>query len=275
MTADVRDELVRRLIRFVLAKHANKYPVKHTDLTNHVLADSNVAGKAAVFKQVFAEAQATFRNVLACEMVVVTKRVRQKKGGRHASQSITQQPLTQTLSQSQGARPPSAQKAYVLVSTLPQSMRTADDAECIMRGFLSVLMSIILLSPGCRIEEAELSSALERAAGITIATRGGHSQLNGGNTKELLETILPSQWYIELERNEDQKQKFYYIGPRLLVELGDDEIASFVQAVYNVDSPGGTMSRTAKEELRQKIDFARGIVRDGEDTNDEVVSDRH
>jgi MAGE family len=264
----------------MLCRHAVKAPVKRAELTKYVFEHATASsGRSAVFSGALKAAQASFKSILGCEMLEVVRQTRPRgtaAGGGGASQTratMTQQqslPASATGTQGGGHGAPGA-KAFILVSTLPQDARAEDASEFATRAFLTIIAGLILLEPACRIREDDLKRALLRAAGIDVVERNGHSQLNGGNVKDLLEKQLVSQWYLEREKEDGQ---FYYsLGPRLRAELDDDDLIAFIDAVFS-QGTNVTMDITSQKELKQKLDAARGVItQDDDDDDDDDESD--
>lgn len=243
-----QDEIVKRLVRFMICRNTKKKPVKRADLSKYIFNDMvNVRAKHKTFQGAFNSAQQSLRNLFGVEIVEIVKQVK-RSGPSQTARSQTQ------ASQGGGA----ANKAYILVSVLPQKARVENEKNWPSIGFLTVLASIIVLEPGCRIEQDRLYNALERI-GVFVKERSGHKQLNNGNVKDLIENQLPSQWY--LEREKEDRTFYYTLGPRLRAELDDDDIILFIQAVYQGGgSAEKVMDATSKKELKLRLDNARGAL---------------
>lgn len=241
-----QDELVHRFIRYMLFRNARKRPVRRTDLTKAVFRGMhNLKSKQKVFAGVYQKVQTTFRSTYGMEVMEITRKIRRVN---------TQRSTTQAASSSQGGA--GITKAYILVTTLPPYVRVVDAKRLGEVGFLTVIASMILLTPGCRLEEESLYRNLERI-GVQVKESGGHKQLNNGNVKELLEKELPEQWYLEREKEDNS---FYYtLGSRLRAEMSDENLLDFVEAVYQLGHDGSTaLDETAREELKQRLVEARG-----------------
>lgn len=240
-----QDELTQRFLRYMLCRNARKRPVRRGELTKHLFRNmDNIRSKQRIFNGALQRAKLTLRTVYGMEVVELKRRVRR---------STTQRSIASaSASQSSG---PSANKAYILVSTLPLGSRVEDRTRLAEIGFLTVVAAVILLTPGCRIEEESLYRALERI-GVFVKDRSGHKQINHGNVKELLEKEWPEQWY--LEREKEGTEYFYSLGPRLQAEVDDKDLVDFVDAVYGVagDQTSG-LDETARQELKQRLDDVR------------------
>lgn len=254
LAEEQQDELVKRMIRYMICRNAKKKPVKKLELSKHIFANmQNINSKSrGIFQGTFTAAQTQLRTIFGMEMVLITRQVR---GRSHTASR------SQTASASQGAS--QNMKGYILVSVLPQESRVTNMNELASIGLLTVIASFILLQPGCRIEQEQLYKALGRI-GVKVQEKGGHKQLNGGNVKELIESELPSQWYLERER--EDKTYFYTLGPRLRAELSDGDLLEFVEAVFQAGGEDTTgMDETTRKELEMRLDEAAGKMEDAEE----------
>ncbi|CDF36830.1 unnamed protein product [Chondrus crispus] len=246
LAEEQQDELVKRVIRLMICRNAEKRPVKREELSRHMFANmAPVRSKSKVFQGTFNVAQQKLRSIFGMQMVLIQRQV---KANQSAS-SRTQTQLTQSG--------PVGTKGYILVSVLPPELRAEERKDRAGFGFLMVVAGMILLEPGCRIEQGALYRALGRV-GVHVTEKNGHRQLNGGNVKELLESTLLRQWYLEREKED---QTFYFmLGPRFRAEIGPEDLVEFVGAVYNLsDSKTGGLDETSKSELRKRLDDTSGI----------------
>jgi ribosomal protein L12E/L44/L45/RPP1/RPP2 len=264
-----QNEYAATIVRHALARQATKSVFRRNELTKAMFPPgSAVKSRQSIFSGAFKLAQSHLQNVYSVEMLEVVK---QLKSGRGA---IATQALKATATQTaaDGAHTQvsgGGAKAYILVSTMPQSLRPKTSEEWAVRSFLAIIASIIMLKPDCRVEEKELEQALLRACGVRVQEAKGHRQLNGGNVKELLQNTFVKQWY--LEREKEDREYYYIIGPRLRAEFDDDSMIQFVTAVYNLGADQqNEMDATTKKELQQRLDAARGIqlVGDVDDDSD-------
>lgn len=256
LSEDEQNEYATTLARTILCKHATRIPVKRAELYKAIFPPgSSLKSRQSIFAGAFKMAQENLQNIAGCEVVECVKRTR--GNARGGTQTATRATATQTqgMSQSTGL----GQKGYILISTLPKGSRPDDREVYAERAFLCIIAAIILLKPGCRIEEKELYEALRRAAGVSVVESKGHHQLNGGNVKELVEKTLTAQWY--LEREKEDREFYYSMGPRLRMELSDDDLLSFVTAVYNFNTEQTSeMDSTTRRDLQQRLDAARGVM---------------
>lgn len=246
-----QDELVKRMIRLMICRNATKKPVPRAELSRYLFSNAtDIKSKQKVFTGTFAQAQNKLRSVFGMEMVEIQKLVKQR---------ATQTPRTQSQSQSAGSL---GAKGYILVSVLPPELRVEDKKQKALMGFLTVVGGMILLEPGCRIEQDTLYRALAKI-GVHVREKQGHKQLNGGNVKDLLEKILPGQWYLEREK---EGQTFYYtLGPRFRAEIEDRDLIEFVNAVYTGNGQREAwLDETSRKELQMRLDQASGIPPDDE-----------
>lgn len=249
-----QDELTQRFIRFMLCRNSRKRPVRRTDLTKHLFRNmENIRSKQNVFRGVMTRAKMNLRKVYGMEVVQLKRNAR-----RMATQRST---MLGSASQASGTS--SAVTAYILMSTLPLDMRVEDRERLAEIGFLTVVAAMILLTPGCRILEKSLYRSLERV-GVFVKDSSGHKQINAGNVKELLEKEWPEQWY--LDREKEDNDYFFTLGPRLRAEVDDEHLIDFIDAVYSI--PGdqtSSLDETAREELKQRLQEAQCVEDDAED----------
>lgn len=259
LAEEQQDELVKRVVRFMICRNAEKRPVKRDELTKHTFANmGSLRSDRKVFQGAFNVAQQKLRSIFGMQMVLIQRQV---KTNRSASSRMQTQ-FTQSG--------PVGTKGYILVSVLPPELRAEERKDRAGFGFLMVVAGMILLEPGCRIEQGALYRALGRI-GVHVTEKKGHRQLNGGNVKKLLEsTLLKQQWYLEREKED---QMFYYrLGPRLRAEISPEDLVDFVSAVYSLsDSNTGGLDETSKSELRKRLDDTNGISQ--EDMEEEEEED--
>lgn len=276
LSEDEQNEYANKLVRHMMCRHSMKLPVKRQELSKALFADSEVSKyKSSIFAGAMTLAEQNLRNIMGCEIVEIVKQTRTSRGSANAASASMRSVVTQTSQQTvQGSVGEShasqtssgiGAKAYILVSTLPFGARPRNEKEWSIRAFLSIVASLILLEPGCRILEDDLYQALSRSCGIRVEERGGHRQLNDGNVKELMEKILVQQWY--LEREKEDRSYYYMIGPRLRAELSDNDLLEFIGAVYHKARGETTMDATAVKELQQRLDAARGAVFDNSESS--------
>lgn len=242
-----QDELTQRFVRYMLCRQARKRPVRRADLSKHLFRNmTNITSKGRVFSGTLSKAQNELRNVFGMEVIEIARPIRrtntQTQGGVSAATSG---------SQASGGK---STKAYILVSALDPSTRVEDRPRLAEIGFLTVVACMVLMKPGCRISEEELSRALGRI-GVQVVERSGHKQLNEGNVKDLIDKEFVEQWY--LDRESEGNSVFYSLGPRLRAELKDEDLLDFVEAIYQSGSDTTSMlDSTARQELQQRLSEA-------------------
>lgn len=256
LSEEQQDDLVKRMVRLMICRNAQKRPVKREELFRHIFANmGNIRPKSKVFQGTYNVAQQKLRRTFGMEMVLIQRHIKANRSATTKSQSQAQY--------SQGAV---GTKGYILVSVLPPDMRAEERQDRAGFGFLMVVAGMILLEPGCRIEQKALYRALRRI-GVQVTEKGGHQQLNGGNVKELLEGTLVRQWY--LERGKEDQEFYYTLGPRFYAEIDPADLVGFVDAVYRLsDSNNGGLDETSQEELRKRLDDTRGVSQEDADADD-------
>lgn len=247
LSEETQDELVKRMIRLMICRNAQKRPVQRAELSKYIFTNMpNIRSKQKVFAGTLSQSQNKLRSVFGMEMVEIQKQIKQRSTQMGKSQSSSQP--TSSL----------GMKGYILVSVVAPELRVEDKKMKAMMGFLTVVGSMILLEPGCRIEQEVLYRALGKI-GVQVREKNGHKQLNEGNVKELLEKILPGQWYLEREREE--QQTFYTLGPRFRAEIEDKDLIEFVNAVYTGNGTRDAwLDETSRKELQMRLDQASGGV---------------
>lgn len=254
LTEQQQDDLKQRFIRFMLSRNARKRPVRRAELTKHLFHEmDNVGSKQRVFAGTMQRAQTAFKTIYGMDIVELRRRPR--RIGASASQRMA--------SQSASASAGTVNKAYILVSNLPDHTRVEDETRMAEIGLLTVIAAMIILTPGCRISDTALYKELERL-GIFVKDHSDHKQINSGNVRELVEKEWPEQWY--LERDKDDNGNLYSIGPRLYAEAHDEDLIEFIDAVYSITGDSATrLDETARRELKQRIENARKAFGDDDD----------
>lgn len=243
------------IMRYCLARHSVLGVTRRAEISRAMFPPgSAVRSRQSIFNGAFKMAQNDFQQTYGMELLEVAKQVKSSRGGT-ATQTARATATQGDGTQSQG---PGGTKGYILVSILPSVCRAKKSETFATRSFLGIIAALITLTPDCRIEEGDLEQALQRACGAKLTESKGHSQLNGGNVKELVTKTFVSQWY--LEREKEDRKFFYRMGPRLRAELSDDSLIQFITAIYNLGSDQQTeMDPTTRRELEQRLDAARGI----------------
>lgn len=252
LSEETQDQLVMRMIRLMVCRHAVKKPVPRTEIRKYLFTNmTGIKSRQKVFSGTFSQAQNKLRSTFGMEMLEIQKLIKQR-----ASQSQR----TQSMSQGVGAN---GMKGFILVSVLPAELRVEDKRRKGMMAFLTVVGGMILLEAGCRIKQESLYRALGKI-GVYVREKGGHKQLNDGNVKELMEKILPGQWYLEREREESEW--YYTLGPRFRAEIQDNDLIEFINAVYTGNGTrDGWLDETSRKELQMRLDQAYGVNQDADE----------
>lgn len=249
-----QDELVKRFVKYMLARNQRKRPIRRPDLTRHVFSNmDNIRSKQKVFNGTMTRAQNVLRNIYGYEMVAIE---------RAARRSAT---MRTSASASQSVSAPI--KAYILVSTLQAEMRFETPARFSEFAFIIIVACFILLTPGCRISQEDLYRALNRI-GVYVKERGGHKQLNDGNVRDLIERELVDQWYFI--RDKEDNSFFYALGPRLRAEVNDQDLLQCVEGVYQLgNDETATLDETARMELQSRLNEAAGKTGEMDEDDEE------
>lgn len=234
---------VRRVVRLMICSNTTKIPVSTAQLTSHVFQGiyplSATSFNRRLLQTFISRAQEQLRSILGMEMVLISK------------QNVSfAQPQRR-----QRRRPTSA---YILVSTLPSSMRVRDENEFAALALMTVMASLIVLHPDCCLEEEELFRTLGRC-GIQPQTEcrelGMHQD---GNVAHWIKNTLPGQWYFQ--RDYVESKLYYSLGGRLRAELNDADILGFVDATLRLavavfsDNEGGGGGAGVGDELPDGLD---------------------
>ena len=250
-------ELVRRCVEYLLHRNSKRRPVRRQELTKFVMLNyPSQTGRIRAFTNAFEAAMAELENEWLMRVVEVFKKSRPT-----TTQSQSRRSQSQTASQGSNYS-----KAYVLVSTQKRRLRPHNKREWANIGFITVVTALIALTPECRISEEELYRSLKRI-GAEVKVSNGHKEINNGNVKDYIETILTTQWYLDREKDTDG---FYYkIGPRVWVELDIKPLLEFIESIYNQNDEGNSgLDENSKKDLRRKLEAQRKIAL-GEDESDE------
>ena len=154
---------------------------------------------------------------------------------------MTELPLKDkvTISQKRAAQKSqqaTSSKAYILTSTLPQSMRIptilappkipSQAAESSYTGFYTFIVSVILLSNGQRISEGKLNKYLQKC--------NAEEYCCGDKTEKTLKRMEKEGYIIKIRERDPggEENVDYIVGPRGKVEVGERGAAAFVKNVY-------------------------------------------
>lgn len=238
----VRDELVKRIVRFLLSMR--RTPAKRADVTRYVFRGmAAVASKRMTFNAALSKARLQLKKTFAMDVLQLVK---------------PQRPILRAST----VKNRKTCTAYVLVTTLPPELRVEQPGRFAEFGLLAVAASMVLLSPGCAIRQDELYRALRRV-GVDIVNdkammMGAHEGMQGG-VRKMLERDLPDQWYLTREQVDDET--WYSFGVRTLGEFDDETLVGFVAAVF---CRGGhvEMDRLSRAQLLARLQEARKEVCD-------------
>jgi len=111
LAEEQQDELVKRMIRYMVCRNTRKKPVKRAELSKHIFSNmSNIRSKGKVFQGTYMTAQTQLRALLGMEMVEIVKQVRTRTGTSRSQSASASQGATQGM------------KAFILASVLPRAL---------------------------------------------------------------------------------------------------------------------------------------------------------
>lgn len=164
-----------------------------------------------------------------------------------------------TISQKRAAQKSqqaTSSKAYILTSTLPQSMRIPtilappkipnQASESSYTGFYTLIVSVILLSTGQRISEGKLNKYLQKC--------NAQDYCCGDKTEKMLKRMEKEGYIVKIrERDPGGEENIdYVVGPRGKVEVGERGAAALVKNVYGKQD-------VEMDELEDKLEKSLGV----------------
>lgn len=195
---------------------------------------------------------------------------------------LTRSPsLAATKSQSQRE---AASNAYVLVSVLPESFRTATiltpskvqspDGEAGYAALYTFIISIIVISGG-ELSDPRLRRHLTRLNAVENMPSLNPDNPNTPSEKtELVLQRMIKQGYLvrttDTSGHGDEDTTTWHVGPRGKVEVDNEAIAKLVREVYGGSNPDLEKRIQASLKLRDQMTDAPGAVEDQEERDEEM-----
>ncbi|KAJ5936210.1 hypothetical protein N7454_005508 [Penicillium verhagenii] len=214
------DSLVKKMVKFALAKEYKRLPIKREDITSKVLVEQ----ERRMFKTVFQHAQLKLMDVFGMEMTELPPKQIITTSQRRASQKIKR---------------PSTRKSWIVSTTLPPNYRTPSilipikapsaDEEAIYTALYTFIIAVITLN-GPSLNEDKLMRYLKRAkADVDTPIE---------RTDKLMNRLCREGYLVRTrEVDENQDVVLYMVGPRGRVEVGSKGVHGLVEEVFRTPPP--------------------------------------
>ncbi|KAF7529600.1 hypothetical protein PCG10_007158 [Penicillium crustosum] len=250
------DAMVKKMVRFAIASEYSRLPIRRNDISAKVLGEQG----SRQFKLVFDQAQRELRQRFGMEMTELPAREKVTITQRRAAQKIE--------------KPSSANKSWIVTSTLPLPYRSSDIliptkapslyTESTYTGLYSFIIAVIVLNGGS-LAEQKLDRYLART-NAEVATPVDR-------TDKLLQRLCKEGYIIKTrEMDGGEEVVEYVLGPRGKIEVGTSGVAGLVRTVYGKnggDHAGLTqLQREDLEDFEGRLGRSLGVdpvpVRAGE-----------
>ncbi|CAG7979353.1 unnamed protein product [Penicillium nalgiovense] len=248
------DAMVKKMVRLAIASEYSRLPIRRNDISAKVLGEQG----SRQFKLVFDQAQREMRQRFGMEMTELPAREKVTIAQRRGE-------LDSVLLFFKTEKPSSANKSWIVTSTLPLPYRSPDIliptkapslyTESTYTGLYSFIIAVIVLNGGS-LAEQKLDRYLSRT-NAEIATPVDR-------TDKLLQR-LSKEGYIIKTREMDGGEEVieYVLGPRGKIEVGTSGVAGLVRTVYGKeqgDHAGLTQfQREELEDFEGKLGRSLGI----------------
>ncbi|KAJ6187039.1 hypothetical protein N7519_001947 [Penicillium mononematosum] len=241
------DGMVKKLVRLAIASEYSRLPIRRNDISAKVLGEQG----SRQFKLVFDQAQWEMRQRFGMEMTELPAR-----------EKVT---ITQRRAAQKTEKPSSANKSWIVTSTLPLPYRSPDIliptkapslyTESTYTGLYSFIIAVIVLNGGS-LAEQKLDRYLSRT-NAEIATPVDR-------TDKLLQRLCKEGYIIKTREMDGGEEVIEYVlGPRGKIEVGTSGVAGLVRTVYGKeqgDHAGLTQfQREELEDFEGKLGRSLGI----------------
>ncbi|OQE14540.1 hypothetical protein PENFLA_c037G08346 [Penicillium flavigenum] len=241
------DGMVKKLVRLAIASEYSRLPIRRNDISAKVLGEQG----SRQFKLVFDQAQREMRQRFGMEMTELPAR-----------EKVT---ITQRRAAQKTEKPSSANKSWIVTSTLPLPYRSPDIliptkapslyTESTYTGLYSFIIAVIVLNGGS-LAEQKLDRYLSRT-NAEIATPVDR-------TDKLLQQLCKEGYIIKTREMDGGEEVIEYVlGPRGKIEVGTSGVAGLVRTVYGKekgDHEGLTqLQREELEDFEGKLGRSLGI----------------
>ncbi|KAJ5615520.1 hypothetical protein N7537_000634 [Penicillium hordei] len=213
------DAMVKKMVRLAIASEYSRLPIRRNDISAKVLGEQG----SRQFKLVFDQAQREMRQRFGMEMTELPAR-----------EKVT---ITQRRAAQKTEKPSSANKSWIVTSTLPLPYRSSDIliptkapslyTESTYTGLYSFIIAVIMLNGGS-LAEQKLDRYLART-NAEVATPVDR-------TDKLLQRLCKEGYIIKTrEMDGGEEVVEYVLGPRGKIEVGTSGVAGLVRTVYGKD----------------------------------------
>ncbi|KAJ5514762.1 MAGE protein [Penicillium fimorum] len=213
------DAMVKKMVRLAIASEYSRLPIRRNDISAKVLGEQG----SRQFKPVFDQAQVILKQHFGMEMTELPAREKITISQRRAAQKTE--------------KPSSANKSWIVTSTLPLPYRSPDIliptkapslyTESTYTGLYSFIIALIVLNGGT-LAEQKLDRYLART-NAEVATPVDR-------TDKLLQRLCKEGYIIKTrEMDGGEEVVEYVLGPRGKIEVGTGGVAGLVRTVYEKD----------------------------------------
>ncbi|KAJ5500448.1 hypothetical protein LT330_002101 [Penicillium expansum] len=228
------DAMVKKMVRLAIASEYSRLPIRRSDISAKVLGEQG----SREFKLVFSQAQRELKQRFGMEMTELPAREKVTITQRRAAQKIE--------------KPSSANKSWIVTSTLPLPYRSPDILiptkapslyiESTYTGLYSFIIAVILLNGGSLAEQK-----LDRYLARTNAEVGTPVD----PTDKLLQRLCKEGYIIKTREMDGGEEVIEYVlGPRGKIEVGTSGVAGLVRTVYGKEKGDHAgLTQLQKEEL--------------------------
>ncbi|KGO76806.1 MAGE protein [Penicillium italicum] len=228
------DAMVKKMVRLAIASEYSRLPIRRTDISAKVLGEQGTRQ----FKLVFEQAQREMRQRFGMEMTELPAR-----------EKVT---ITQRRAAQKTEKPSSANKSWIVTSTLPLPYRSPDIliptkapslyTESTYTGLYSFIIAVILLNGGS-LAEQKLDRYLART-NADVATPVDR-------TDKLLQRLCKEGYIIKTREMDGGEEVIEYVlGPRGKIEVGTSGVAGLVRTVYGKEKGDHAgLTQLQKEDL--------------------------
>ncbi|KAJ5385228.1 MAGE protein [Penicillium concentricum] len=241
------DAMVKKMVRLAIASEYSRLPIRRNDISAKVLGEQG----SRQFKSVFEQAQQIMKQRFGMEMTELPAR-----------EKVT---ITQRRAAQKTEKPSSANKSWIVTSTLPLPYRSPEIliptkapslyTESTYTGLYSFIIALIVLNGGT-LAEQKLDRYLART-NAEVATPVDR-------TDKLLQRLCKEGYIIKTrEMDGGEEVVEYVLGPRGKIEVGTGGVAGLVRIVYGKDQGDHEnltqLQREDLEDFEAKLGRSLGI----------------
>ncbi|OQE46127.1 hypothetical protein PENCOP_c001G04980 [Penicillium coprophilum] len=210
------DAMVKKMVRLAIASEYSRLPIRRNDISAKVLGEQG----SRQFQSVFQQAQQQLKERFGMQMTELPAR-----------EKIT---VTQRRAAQKTEKPSSANKSWIVTTTLPLPYRSPDIliptkapslyTESTYTGLYSFIIALIVLNGGT-LAEQKLDRYLTRT-NAEVATPVDR-------TDKLLQRLCKEGYLIKTREMDGGEEVIEYVlGPRGKIEVGAGGVAGLVRTVY-------------------------------------------